>query len=390
MIKNKKEEKPKVTVTRISMSTEKVKYPVISKNTRGWVEYDKGNMFPQKIIELNGDSAVNNAILEGKVTFICGKGVRDTLGKSGKYVGTPNDTESWDEVIEKLALDYVTFGGYAFQIIKNKDSQTFSVFHQDFSMVRVGLPDEEGTINDYFISYDWRKTTGKDKPVKVEAWKGEKDATEGTAYMYYYADYKPGLRFYPVPSYYSAINYVKADGALGQFYNNSIDNGFTPSTIICMPSNPTEEDKAKFQKDVENNYGGPDNANNILVIWGENQNILPKVTAFDASKNADLYNNIEGIIFQKIISAHRLSSPTLAGVSGSGNLSGNAGEIVNSYVLYNYSVIEQLRRKILDSLNKFTRINGVNPLAIEELDVIQRIRESETKTDEEGINVSKS
>lgn len=387
---DKNSDKPKVTVTRISLSGEKVKYPQIVKNNHGWVDYDRGNLFPQKIIELNGDSAVNNAILESKVTFICGKGVRDTLGNSGSYVGTPNDSETWDEVIEKLAKDYTMFGGFAFQVIKNKDSKTFSIFHQDFSMVRIGLPDEEGNVNEYYVSYDWRKTTGKDKPVKVEAWRGEKDATEGTAYMYYYADYKPGLRFYPIPSYYSAIHYLTADGSLARFYNNSINNGFTPSTIICMPSNPTEEDKKNFQREVETNYGGPDNSNNILVIWGENQNVLPKITAFDASKNADLYNNIEGIIFQKIISAHRLSSPTLAGVSGSGNLSGNAGEIVSAYILYNYSVISQLRRKILDHLNKFTRINGVNPLIIEELAVVDKIRESESTTDEGNTNVNKS
>lgn len=123
---------------------------------------------------------------------------------------------------------------------------------------------------------------------------------------------------------------------------------------------------------------------------GENQNVLPQITAFDASKNADLYNNIEGIIFQKIISAHRLSSPTLAGVSGSGNLSGNAGEIVSAYILYNYSVIAQLRRKILDHLNKFTRINGLNPLVIEELAVVDKIRESESTTVEGNTNVNKS
>lgn len=385
----KKSDQPKVAVTRISLSSDKVKYPQIAKNTRGWVDYDKGNLFPQKIIELNGDSAVNNAILESKVTFICGKGVKDSLGDTGGYVGEPNDSETWDEIIEKIAKDYAMFGGFAFQVIKNKDSKTFSVFHQDFSMVRIGLPDEEGNINEYYVSYDWRKTMGKDKPVRVEAWKGEKEATDGTAYMYYYADYKPGLRFYPIPSYYSAIHYLTADGALARFYNNSINNGFTPSTIICMPSNPADEDKKDFQREVENNYGGPDNSNNILVIWGENQNVLPQITAFDASKNADLYNNIEGIIFQKIISAHRLSSPTLAGVSGSGNLSGNAGEIVSAYILYNFSVISQMRRKILDHLNKFTRINGLNPLDIEELAVVDKIRETDSPTTETNSNNEK-
>ncbi|MFK2122504.1 hypothetical protein ACIXHP_15325 [Bacteroides fragilis] len=113
------------------------------------------------------------------------------------------------------------------------------------------------------------------------------------------------------------------------------------------------------------------------MLWGENDSVKPVITPFNASANADIYNNVEGIVFQKIVSAHRLSSPTLAGVSGSGNLTGNAAEIIDAYILYNFTVVEKLRRKILDSLNIFTKINKTAPLVIDELDVIKKIQESE-------------
>lgn len=115
----------------------------------------------------------------------------------------------------------------------------------------------------------------------------------------------------------------------------------------------------------------------MLIVWGEDGAVKPEIEPFTGSANADSYNDIEGIVFQKIISAHRLASPTLAGVSGSGNLSGNASEIVDAFILYNYTVIEQMRRRILDRLNVFTRINGVAPLVVEELEVVTKIRESE-------------
>lgn len=213
-------------------ASSKIQYPKISKDNRGWIKYDSDNQFPQKILDISNDSPVNSAILEAKVTYICGKGVKDTLVGVEGYVGTPNSDHSWDDLIERLARDYVTFGGFALQIIKNKNDTTVSVFHQDFSMVRVGLPNEDDEIDKYYISYDWRKAT-KSNVVELKAWNGISNAEQGEVYLLYYTDYKPGLRFYPVPTYYSAINYVRADGALGQFYNNSIDNGFTPSTIIC-------------------------------------------------------------------------------------------------------------------------------------------------------------
>jgi hypothetical protein len=117
-----------------------------------------------------------------------------------------------------------------------------------------------------------------------------------------------------------------------------------------------------------------------VVLWGEGKEVKPEITPFNASANADIYNNVESIIFQKIISAHRLSSPTLAGIAGSGNLSGNAKEIISSYILFNYTVIEKMRRKVLDQLNIFTKINGTAPLQIMELEVIDKIKEATTNS----------
>ena len=51
--------------------------------------------------------------------------------------------------------------------------------------------------------------------------------------------------------------------------------------------------------------------------------------------------------------------------------------MVDAFILFNYTVIEQLRRKILDHLNVFTKINRQGRLEIEELDVIDKIRESD-------------
>ena len=377
-------EKSNLSISHIKLSKEGCPLPEVSKNFRGWVNYGRNNLFPQEIIGLNSNSAVNTAILQGKVTFICGKGIYDTAEGVSNYIGQPNRNETWDELIEKIAVDYTIFGGFAFQVILNNDGVTVSLFHQDFSTVRIAAPDKEGNIGSYFIAYDWSRTTGKDKPIEIDAWHGINDTQAGKAYLFYYADYQPGLRYYPTPSFYSAIHYIKADGALGEFYNNSISNGFTPSVVISVPGNPGEEEKAKFQRQVEETFSGAKNACNILVIWGENDAVKPSVMPFNSSTNADLYNNIESVVFQKIISAHRLNSPTLAGVSGSGSLSGNAAEIVSAFILYNYSVIEQLRRKILDTLNKFTRINGLGGLAIEELEVVTKIRETENKPEENG------
>lgn len=357
-------------------------FPRMKVNRAGWVEYGPNNNFPQQIIHINSKSPVNTAIIESTVTYIVGKGVRDSEANKDSFVGVPNPSEAWDDLIEKVAKDYKTFGGFYWQVILNKNSTTVSIYHQDFSTVRIGQIDETGNPETFRISNDWTKTSGRNKPIELDTWPGIDQAKKGTPYMFHYYEYQPGLHAYSIPGYYSALEYAKADGTLAMFYNNSIDNGFTPSVVINMPSNPSPEKKEAFQREMEEAFAGTKGASSIIILWGESDELKPGITPFNASANADIYNNIEGIIFQKIISAHRLSSPTLAGVSGSGNLSGNAAEIIDAYVLYNYTVVEKLRRKILDKLNLFTKINGTAPLVIEELDVLPKIRETETPAEE--------
>ena len=342
-------------------------YPTFSKNIKGWINYDKDNLLPQRIIELNNQSAINKAVIDNKVTYICGAGVT-----KNEYYGQPNPSNSWDELIKRVAKDYVTFGGFCFQVILNENGKSISLYHTDFSKVRVGVTDDFGRYLSFFLSNDWTKTNGKYAPVEIKAY-GSEELNKGNPYLFYYKDYEPSLDYYPIPQYFSALDYIEADGLLGKFYRNSINNGFVPSTIITMPSNPSEEQKENFQRDIESSYAGTNGANSIVVLWGESQEVKPVVTSYTASNNADLYNNVDEIIFQKIISAHRLTSPTLAGLSGSGNLSGNANEIINSYVLYNQTVIQQLRRNIIDTLSSFSINNGYKALLIEELDVVGQI-----------------
>ena len=360
----------------INLSSNVPSYPTFTRNAKGWINYGQDNNLPQRIIDLNNESAVNKSIIENKVTYICGGGIDDTL-----YCGYPNSLEDWDSLIEKLAKDYTTFGGFCFQVILNENEANTSLFHTDFSKIRVGETNEYGIPLDFYLSNDWRKTTGQYAPTQIKAYGSEK-MKKGTPYLFYYKDYEPSLDYYPIPHYYSAMNYVEADGLLGRFYRNSINNGFAPSVIVTIPSNPSDEAKEQFNRDMTASFAGTNGANSIVVLYGESQDIKPEVTPFVASDNADLYNNVNDVIFQKIISAHRLSSPTLAGLSGSGNLSGNASEIINSFILYNYTVIHKLRRKILDVLNIFSVNNGYGKLSIKELEVINQIKAYENPEEE--------
>ena len=360
------------SIVKLSTSEAIPAYPTIKDTRQGWLKYGDNNLFPQEVINLVTRSPVQSAIIDSAVVYICGKAMSTENG----FIGSPNVKESWHNLLEKAARDYKTFGGFYFQIIVNKDSKTVSVFHQDFSKVRITELDERGEPTEFGISNDWKRANvGKYRPVLLDTWQGMEQAEIGKAYLFYYWNYSAGLDRYCIPEYFAAFEYIKADGGLGTYYNNSIDSGFNPSAVISMPSNPEQSEKDAIVEEIEDAYAGTKGASRIIFLWGENSGVKPEVSSFDASKNADIYNNIEGIIFQKIISANRLSSPTLAGISGTGNLSGNAAEIIDAYILYNYTVIEKMRGKLLEALNLFTKINKTGKLEVEDLEVLDRIKE---------------
>jgi hypothetical protein len=375
----------KLNFTHINLSNNNnnVEFPSFKKNSKGWINYDVRNDFPQRIINLNNESSLNKSILENKVTYIIGDGIDDD---NENYYGLPNISESWNSLIEKITKDYTIFGGFAFQVILNENKSNVSLYHTDFSKVRCGEFNEFGKVLNYYISNDWTKISGKLAPVPIQAW-GTTTPESGKAYLFYYFDYQSGLQFYPVPAYYAGIRYIESDIALSYFYKNSINNNFTGSYIITMPSNPTDEEKAVFQKEFEENFTGVKNSGNFVVLWGENETVKPVITPISASNNVNLYNSTNDIIFQKICTAHRLTSPSLAGISGRNANSYNNTEIVTSYILYNYTVIQNIRNKILETINQFVVKNGYQKLQIKELPVIEKIVESASFT--QSIDVSK-
>lgn len=365
--------------TRMAAVDNSPAFPVMkTSKSSPFVSFGKDNDFIPNLVNLVNKSPVQKAIIASSVTYICGK----EIAKVGSgFMGEPNHLMSWAQILRRCAHDYKQFGGFYLQVIRNENSNTVSIFHQDYTKVRIGDISETGDPETWIIANDWPKADKKKWIEDVETWPGNvSEMTAGKPYLFHYWDYEPGLDHYSLPGYYASLEYVKADGSLAEFYNNSLENGFTPSAVISMPSNPDDDAKETFQKDMEAAFTGTHGANSVVTLWGENDEVRPVITPFSASGNADVYNNVEGIVFQKIMSANRLATPTLAGVSGSGNLSGNAAELVDGYVLYNHTVIAGLRAPIMEVFNMFQDLNGRARMEVQELDVINNIRETDEST----------
>lgn len=327
--------------------------PYIDKMTRrdSWVKFDVDNQYPERVLDMVNSSPLQKSILESRKTYILGAG----LDKVDENVYTPNMYESWIDLIEKCVSDYVYLNAFAVQVILNESGNRFSFYHQPVQQVRFANYNDKNFIEKAYLCTDWRKAQKNKNVVEIPMF-GSETPKKGKAYLLYFKPDQVGEYYYGIPEYMSAANYIMADAALSQYYNNYIHNNFSANLALRFPTEPTEEKKEELYENLRKSFGGAENAGNILLLFGES-GVSPEISAVE-SVNADLYNSVVDIIKLALVSANRLTSPILAGIATSSGFSSKSDEMIAAYTLYKLTVINSERAFLLKGFNKMLEMNG--------------------------------
>ena len=363
-----------------------VSKPYIDKMTRKdtWVKFDYDNLYPERVLELVNSSPLQKAILESQKTYILGAG----LAQTEENIFTPNMTETWAELAEKCVTDFVYLNAMAIQCILNESGNRWSFYHQPVTQVRLGNYNERNFIEKAYLCTDWRKAQRNRNVVEIPMF-GSETPRKGKAYLLYFRPEQVGEYYYSIPDFMSSANYIMADGALSQYYNNYIHNNFSANLALRFPTEPTEDKKKELYDNLTASFGGASNAGNILLLFGEN-GVVPEINAIE-SVDADLYNSVVDIIKLALVSANRLTSPILAGISTSSGFSSKSDEIIAAYSLYKLTVINQQRSFILQCLNKLLEMNGHSRcLSFLDFDIrkeFEGLTEGNDTVEDEGNNV---
>lgn len=327
--------------------------PYIDKMTRrdSWVKFDYDNQYPERVLDMVNSSPLQKSILESRKTYILGAG----LDKVDENVYTPNMYESWIDLIEKCVSDYVYLNAFAVQVILNESGNRFSFYHQPVQQVRFANYNDKNFIEKAYLCTDWRKAQKNKNVVEIPMF-GSETPKKGKAYLLYFKPDQVGEYYYGIPEYMSAANYIMADAALSQYYNNYIHNNFSANLALRFPTEPTEEKKEELYENLRKSFGGAENAGNILLLFGES-GVVPEINSIE-SVNADLYNSVVDIIKLALVSANRLTSPILAGIATSSGFSSKSDEMIAAYTLYKLTVINSERAFLLKGFNKMLEMNG--------------------------------
>ena len=330
----------------------KFNYQEDKKETK-FVKNGVDNLFPQHIIEMYNKSSVNAACINAIVEGIIGEGL---TANDEMYIKRANSHgESWNDLFAKAAMDYKLHGSFAYEIIYSNDRQRLEAYHVDFSYLRAEEKDHKGHIPGYFISTKWdqkaRFTNNiyEDQDVEYLPVYNPEKALEEPRQIYVHKDYRPGQEYYPLPDYVAALRIIELDTSIDDFHTNNIKNGLAPSLSITTFTNGSDDQLREIENQLNANYGGTNNAGSLIYMDVPDKEVAPVITPIPQNGADGYYTTINDLVLQKILTAHRITSPMLLGIKTEGQLGGRT-ELLDAHLLFLNLVIQPFQQQLLTCL----------------------------------------
>jgi len=357
------EEKQKYQLGKVNFTQEPL-LPIFSEvfNNKDFVFYGENNLMPQYLISRYNNCAIHKAIITSKKEQIMGDGIV-SLNNPMATVNFINESENVSEVMAKCALDLVLFNGFALNIIWSKDRKSIAeIYHLDFSRIRSGkINPEKDKIEMYYYSADWANI----KKFPVTAYPTFSQEESDPSQIFYYKSYSPSQSYYPHPDYSGGLASIEIDVNIKEFHANNLKNGMLPSLWINMNNGiPGDEEQRLVTRALEAQFTSVNNAGRPIISFNESKELAPEITQIATSGNDGYYQAIYDDIIRSILSAHRISSGELFGISTANKL-GSKDEI-NTHIEYvRKTVIMPYQKQLLSVFDKLVSLKFQQPTSFE-------------------------
>ena len=359
---------------------------------RDWVEYGDDNDFYTYLIDLFIESTTNNAIINGVSQMIYGKGLDalDSSTKTDEYAALRSIFH--DSCLRKVSFDLKLLGEASFQVLYN-DKQVARAEHFPRQTLRAEKCNDDGEIEAYYYFHDWSKIKPNDKPKRIAAF-GFGNGTEPEVKII--KRYLSGYDYYCPPDYMGGIAYAELESEVSDFLINDVQNGFSGTKVVNFNNGiPDREQQLQVKSDVMRKLTG---ARGEKVIIAFNNNAESKTTIDDVplTDAPQHYEYLSTESVNKLMVAHRITSPLLLGIrDGNNGLGNNADEIKTASLLFHNTTIKPYQDLITEAIDDILAVNGISlklyfktlqPLEFIETDnaITNEAREEET-----GVKMAK-
>jgi hypothetical protein len=315
----------------------------------GYYEYGHMNDYPEYLLDLYKKSAKHQALIKGKINYICGNGWKAGDAYGELFIKHANQVETLEEVTKKIVTDNELFGGFYLQVIWSMNGMISDIYHVDYSKVRTNKDNTE-----FWIKDNW-----KDRHEEVKVYPAFNPNFPKGSQILFVKEYRAGISIYPLPSYFGGLNYIESDIEVSKHVLGNAQTGFTPSKLITLPNGePNPEEKRIIERKFENKFTGSD-GKKFLLSFVNDVSRKPQIDDLGVSDlTKENFSQVDELIRTNIYVAHQITTPALFGIAEPGKL-GTRQEMRDGYEIFKNTYINYKQRQIEAVINMIGSYRGV-------------------------------
>lgn len=325
---------------------------------KGYIQYGTDNQYPEYLFNLYNDVTSLKTIIQGTADFVAGDDAKCNIKGFDMEINTKGDTAM--ELIKNLARDYLIYGGYAIQVVRNNAGGIAELYYIDFRYLR------SSKKNDLFwYSEEYGKKYARTNKTIVYP-KFVPEATDIATSIVYVKNEKS--RTYPIPRYSGALKACEVERGIDEFHLSSLENGFFGSYMMNFCNGlPSDEQKAEIEREVTEKFAGVGNAGRILLNFSNGKDTAAYLQKLEIQDFGEKYDAAYKRSREQIYCAFQ-AVPAIFGLM-SESTGFNEQEFSEAYKLYSRTVVKPIQRSITDTFDKIFGVKGsfsIQPFSIED------------------------
>ena len=298
-------------------------------------------------------STTNNACIEGIADLIFGKGL---YSKNEAFNETLQKMIPQEEV-KRVAFDLKLYGNSAFQVYWNDEhTKIIKMFHIPIQTLRAEKLYGNAKVQNYYYCIDWNDQRKIKDKKKIPAFGTSEDKME----ILYIKNYCPGLYYYSLPDWVAAMQFAISEGEISNLHLNNITNGFLPAVMINFNNGvPAPEERETIEDLIQAKFTGTDNAGRFMLSFNDDPATKPTIDVIQIDNLHEKYQYVADYTQDRILVAHRVTSPLLFGIRTANNgFSSQSEEMKTAFSILQTMTISPFQNIILNSLDYALKMSG--------------------------------
>ena len=261
------------------------------------------------------------------------------------------------EEIKRVAFDLKLYGNSAFQVYwDDTHTKIKKMYHVPVQTLRAEKLYGNTKVQNYYYCVDWNDQRKIKDKKKIPAFGTSEDKME----ILYIKNYCPGLYYYSLPDWVAAMQFAISEGEISNLHLNNITNGFLPAVMINFNNGvPAPEERETIEDLIQAKFTGTDNAGRFMLSFNDDPATKPTIDVIQIDNLHEKYQYVADYTQDRILVAHRVTSPLLFGIRTANNgFSSQSEEMKTAFSIMQTMTISPFQNIILNSLDYALKMSG--------------------------------